>query len=207
LFFCYIPDMKIYAVRHGLTACNKRDILNGHIDEPLLPEGIEQAQQVIALIPKNITHVYASTLLRAMQTAEIINRELKLPISFHDELKEVHVGTVTGKSWEDVAFGDVLKEKHRTVQYDYRPGGESVDDVKNRLLSFLSRISRIHAEGEILIVTHGGIIRMLQLLESGLPSLPMNQTKNAFLYSFDSKNILDDEQLASGIDSMYNPSG
>lgn len=179
--------MKIYAVRHGLTECNKQDILNGRIDEPLLPEGIAQAKRVTASIPKNITHIYASTLLRARQTAEIINQELKLPISFHDELQEVHVGKVTGKAWKDLESGEVLREKHRTVQYDYRPEGEFVDDVKNRVLSFLSRIHTVHADGEVLIITHGGIIRILQLLESGLPSLPIDQIKNTFLYSFDFK--------------------
>ena len=182
--------MRIYAVRHGLTDYNKRDILNGHIDEPLIAEGIEQAEQVIDSIPKTVTHIYVSALLRAKQTAEIINKELKLPISHHDELKEVNLGSFTGKSWKEIKLGEKLRKEHRSLRYDYRPEGESVADVKKRVLSFLEKINETHSSGEVLIVTHGGIIRIFQLLESGLPSLPMNHVKNASLYTFDLKKIL-----------------
>ncbi|TSC65031.1 MAG: putative phosphoglycerate mutase [Parcubacteria group bacterium Gr01-1014_91] len=183
--------MIIYAVRHGLTECNKRDILNGRIDESLAPEGVEQAKQVASVIPESVTRLYSSPLLRARQTAEIINEKRALPTSFHDELMEVHMGKVTGKSWKDLEFGETLKEKHRTVQYDYRPEGESVDEVKSRVLSFLSKINEIHDDNEVLIVTHGGIIRVLKLLESGLPSLSTNQIQNASLYAFDFKGVFD----------------
>lgn len=179
--------MKIYAVRHGLTECNKRDILNGRIDEPLAAEGIEQAKMLALAIPNSVRHLYSSPMLRARQTAEIITSECSLPIYFHDGLQEVDLGRFTGKSWTEIEFGEEFKEKHRSVQYDYRPEGESVADVKRRVLSFLRRIQEIHGDGETLLVTHGGIIRILQLLESSLPKLPSTHVKNAFLYVFDIK--------------------
>lgn len=189
--------MIIYAIRHGLTELNNQNVLNGRIDEPLIPEGIEQAKQITPSIPESIKHIYASPMIRTRQTVKIINSGRKLPVSFHDELKEVNFGLFTGKSWKDLKSGEALKAKHRTVQYDYRPEGESVEDVKNRVLSFLKRTLEYHTGGEILIVTHGGIIRVLQLLESGLPSLPMNQIKNTFLYSFDLKKVLNNNDLRS----------
>lgn len=183
--------MKIYAVRHGLTECNKRDILNGRIDEPLAAEGVKQAKLVAPAIPKSVKHLYSSPMLRARQTAEIINAERRLPASFHDGLQEVDLGRFTGKTWAEIESGDEYKEKHRSVQYDYRPEGESVDDVKSRVVSFLVHIKEVHADGEILIVTHGGILRILQLLESGLPKLPVSTVKNASLYVFDLEKIFD----------------
>jgi|SRR3989344_2826677 len=182
--------MKIYVVRHGLTEFNKREILNGEIDEPLSAEGIEQAKQVAALLPRGITHVYVSSLLRTKQTAEIINAELNLPVSFHDELNEVHVGHLAGRSWADMESGEELKQKHRSVQYDYRPEGECAEDVKRRVSAFLRRIQKMHDQEKVLIVTHGGIVRILQLFESGLPRLPANQIKNASMYIFDLEKIL-----------------
>lgn len=183
--------MKIYAVRHGLTECNKRDILNGRIDEPLAAEGVEQAKLVALAIPESVKHLYSSPMLRARQTAEIITSECSLPVYFHDGLQEVDLGRFTGKSWTEIESGEEFKEKHRSVQYDYRPEGESVDDVKSRVMSFLVHIKEVHADGEILIVTHGGIIRVLQLLESGLSKLPVNPVKNASLYVFDLEKIFD----------------
>lgn len=189
--------MRIYVVRHGLTECNKRDILNGQIDEPLIAEGVAQAGEVALLIPGSVNHIYTSPLLRARQTAEIINAKRGLPISHHDELKEINLGLLTGKSWTEIESGEELRGKHRSVQYDYRPEGESVDDVKGRVVSFLRQIQEARADGEALIVTHGGIIRIFQLLESGLPSLPMNQIQNAFPYVFNLKKILGNANLHS----------
>ena len=179
--------MKIYAIRHGLTELNKRGILNGRLDESLAPEGIEQAELAAQSIPASITHIYTSSLTRAKQTAEIINKKVFLPVTFHDELREVHFGKLTGMSWETIESGEELKSKHRSVQYDYSPEGESADAVKNRVSLFLREISKNHTDGEILIVTHGGIIRVLQKIVNNKPD---DKIENAFLFTFDISKIL-----------------
>lgn len=160
--------MKIYAVRHGITELNKKKVVNGQIDEPLAPEGIEQARVAISLIPESITHIYTSSLLRARQTAEIISSKLNIVISIQNELTEIHMGSLAGKSWEEMDNELELKKKHRTVQFDYRPyGGESVKDVQKRLIGFFKKINTIHSDNEVLIITHGGMIRLINLLEQG----------------------------------------
>ena len=76
------------------------------------------------------------------------------------------MGTLAGYSWEEMESGLELKNKHRTVQFDYRSyGGESVKEVKKRLTKFLIKLKQKHKDKEVLIVTHGGIIRLLYLLE------------------------------------------
>src|ERR1700733_6832879 len=142
--------MKIYIIRHGLTPLNKAKKVNGEVDEPLAPEGIEQAKTIIPLIPESVTHIYSSSLLRAKQTAETINSELHLPLYFQDELSEVRMGSLAGKSWEEMDGGSELKKKHRTVQFDYRPyGGESVVDVKKRLLPFFKKFKTKLGKNEV----------------------------------------------------------
>lgn len=159
--------MKIYVIRHGITELNKKKIVNAEVDEPLAPEGIKQAKALIPIIPKSVIHIYSSPLIRARQTAEILSLG-KDPLSFHEELTEIRMGTLAGKSWENMENGLELKKKHRTVKFNYRPyGGDSVRDVKKRLIHFLRMINEKHKDYEILIVTHGGIIRVLHLLESG----------------------------------------
>ena len=108
--------MKIYVIRHGLTELNKQKKVNSEVDEPLAPEGIEQAKAIIPLLPKTIRHIYSSPMLRAKQTAEIIISKLKIPISSIDELTEIRMGSsLAGKSWEEMENGLDLKQKLRSV--------------------------------------------------------------------------------------------
>lgn len=181
--------MKIYIIRHGLTELNKQKKVNGQIDEPLAPEGVEQAKAAIPLLPKSIKHIYTSPLLRARQTGEIINSILNHPISFPDELTEIHMGSLAGKSWEEMESGLKLKIKHRTVQFDYRPyGGESVKEVKKRITEFLKKVRLKHKDNEVLIITHGGIIRLLYLLEQN--KVVDETEKHVSLLTFDLDKIL-----------------
>lgn len=159
--------MKIYVVRHGITQLNKKKIVNGEIDEPLASEGLDQAKALIPLIPASVIHIYSSPLIRARQTAEIFS-STKRSFSLHKELTEIRMGILAGKSWENMENGLELKKKHRTVRFDYRPfGGEAVVDVKKRLIVFLQAINEKHNDYEALIITHGGIIRVLKYLEKG----------------------------------------
>lgn len=186
---CYTRLVTIYVIRHGLTELNKKKKVNGQIDEPLAPEGIKQAKEAISLIPESITHIYTSPLKRARQTAEIINFKLNLPISAVDEFTEIHMGTLAGYSWEEMAGGMDLKKKHRTIQFDYRAyGGESVTEVRERVTKFLKKVRQQHGYNEVLIVTHGGIIRLLYLLEQ---NKVIDETeKHALLLTFDLDQIL-----------------
>lgn len=181
--------MKIYVIRHGLTELNKKKIVNGQIDEPLSPEGVEQAKIATNVIPASIQYIYASPLKRAKQTAGIINSKLKRPISSENALSEIDMGTLAGKSWEEMEDGLNLKEKHRSAQFDYRPyGGESVKDVKKRLTAFLKKINGKHADDEALIITHGGIIRFFHLFHNG--EIPYETEKHISPLQFDLDKIL-----------------
>lgn len=181
--------MKLYVIRHGLTELNKKRVLNGQIDEPLSPEGFEQARIAVTFIPEEVKYIYTSSMLRTRQTAEVINEKLKLPLSAQDELREIHMGSIAGHAWDTLESGQELKSKHRSVQFDYRSlGGESADEVKARLIAFLMEINEKHQDGEVLLVTHGGIIRILHLLERDKPLL--DDMENAVLQTFDLDKLL-----------------
>lgn len=181
--------MKVYIIRHGLTPLNKKRILNAQIDESLAPEGIEQAKVSASLVPKTVKYIYSSSLKRAKQTAQIINSKLSLPISAHDQLREIHMGSYAGMSWDDPGLGPKLKKKHRSIQFDYtKQGGESAEDFKDRVISFLKTINSKHKDGEVLIVTHGGILRLVHLLEHKKELL--DEIENASIHTADLKKIL-----------------
>lgn len=174
--------MKIYAIRHGETELNKKGIINGNLDDALAPEGIEQARAAKLLMPQTVKRIYSSSLARAKQTAIILNEELQLELTFHDELKEVNFGDLNG-----TPYLDEIKEHHKRLDYDWRPSGECVADVKKRIFKILPRIATENADGEALIVAHGGIIRMLHFLEFGEF---MDRVPNASFHSFNTDKIL-----------------
>lgn len=174
--------MKIYVIRHGQTELNKQGIINGHKDDTLAPEGIEQANMAAPSLPKTIKHFYVSSLERAKQTAKLLNDVLKVHMTFHDELKEVNFGILNG-----TPFFDEYKKRHKMLDYDWRPSGENFEDVKTRVLKILKEIKDNNGDGEALIVAHGGIIRLLHFLEFGEP---LNEIEKASLHSFDLDKIL-----------------
>ena len=119
---------------------------------------------------------------RAVETAEIINRERHIPISLSDDLKEIDFGVLSG-----TPYTDAVKKRHEAMDYDWRPSGENVDDVKTRVIRVLGQIASEFNDDNTLVVTHGGIIRMLHLLEDGEP---FGQVDNASIHIFDLDKML-----------------
>lgn len=178
--------MKIYIIRHGQTELNVQGLINGQIHDALTAEGVNQAKAASTNLPKTIKRIYASSLKRAEQTARILNSELKAILTLHDELKEVNFGVIEG-----TPFLDEHKLRHKLVDYDWRPSGESVEGVKKRTLKILKKIKAENDDGEALIVAHGGTIRMLHFLEHGVPIEA--EIGNAEFYSFDLDKIIEKE--------------
>lgn len=146
--------MKIFVIRHGQTELNKKGVINGHTDDILAPEGIEQAKNAAPFLPKTIKHVYSSSLERAKETAKILNETLNAPLTFHDELKEVNFGILNGTT-----FLDEYKKRHKMLDYDWRPSGESFEEVKTRVLKFLEKVKKENNDEEVLIVAHWQVPR------------------------------------------------
>lgn len=158
--------MNLIVIRHGKTASNLKEILQGQrINESLLPEGIRDAKSIIPqLTNKNISAIYSSPLLRAYETAKIIAEKLKLPIITKDELQERDFGTLSGKTWDFVteSIDKDLKQLDKTFSYDYQPyKGENIEQVRKRLQKLLNTLTKTHKKENIACVTHGGILRLL----------------------------------------------
>ncbi len=175
--------MKIHFVRHGQTEYNKNFLITGHTDEPLNEEGIKQAKDTIPLLSQ-YSEIYCSDLIRCKQTADILNKNLNLKISYDGRLRERNLGSLEGKKWDDFDLIDPsLREKDRNQEYDYNPfGGESVGQVTTRLLSAITDIKNNHnTRDTILVVTHGGIIRLLyKILKGEIVTNIKNSSINEF---------------------------
>ncbi|MCR5349295.1 MAG: histidine phosphatase family protein [Bacilli bacterium] len=149
--------MSIYVVRHGQTDWNKAGTVQGRYDTELNDAGKAQAKEAKEAVRDVVfTRCLCSPLTRARQTAEIILEGRDTPITFDDRLVEMAYGIYEGTNWRAGHY----QELRRMLANRY-PGGESYLDVAHRAFSFLDEIMPLAEEGDILIVSHGGIGRVI----------------------------------------------
>lgn len=140
-------------VRHGVTDWNKTGRIQGQTDIALNSEGIRQAEQLAErLRDEKWDIIYSSDLKRALQTAEIMNSDLGLRIVTDARLREVNFGQIEGTT---------LEERIARWGHDWRSqdlGKEKQEAIDARISAAFRDILAEHANGRILIVSHGALI-------------------------------------------------
>ena len=157
----------LYLVRHGETEHNRRNIIQGGgVDSELNAAGRAQAEALAQRLRSvSFDALYASTLQRARQTADILARPHE-PLSrthLHD-LSEMDWGVFEGEppSEERDALMKALKSKWRDGAYDRAvEGGESIRDVQERAQRAIRHILTREVGRTVLVVTHGRYLRVL----------------------------------------------
>lgn len=98
-----MADLTLYLLRHGESVANVRRVFAARkVDPPLTDMGIQQVtRQAESLKAIELSAMYASPLLRASQTAEILSQRCGLEVTFSDALREVDVGILDAKSQEN----------------------------------------------------------------------------------------------------------
>ena len=155
--------MELYLVRHGRTSYNNGRIYQGNLDIELDETGRRQAELTGArLAGHQIEAIYSSGLKRARETGVIINRHLEVELLERSGLREIDVGEWQGKSWAEVRkeYTRFYREWERHQTDLPYPGGESGADVQKRAMEVVEEILRQPLKN-VLIVTHGGVIRTL----------------------------------------------
>ncbi|NLE01703.1 MAG: histidine phosphatase family protein [Fibrobacter sp.] len=92
----------LYSVRHGETEWNRAGIQQGHLNSPLTANGIKQARSLAkGLSGRGIEVIISSDLGRASQTADIIAKDLNLPLNTDNRLRERNLGILQGMTIEE----------------------------------------------------------------------------------------------------------
>ena len=155
---------RLLLVRHGDTKLNSRKRFWGVTDVELSSAGIRQAERLRDyLASEKIDAVYSSNLKRALVTAEIIASKHKLDVVICPELREIDFGEFEGLAFNEIGqrypeFTKLWVKRSPKLKY---PGGDSLEEFTNRVITFLSRLDKHTAEDTILIVAHSGVIRTL----------------------------------------------
>ncbi|HPN54689.1 MAG TPA: class I tRNA ligase family protein [Candidatus Moranbacteria bacterium] len=160
---------KLFMVRHGHARNNVERILMSHPQKgecQLTEKGKEQAKEAAQrLQDQKIDIILASPLERTTQTAEIISKAIGVEIIFDERLREIEVGNFEGRSWDEyLKLYPHSLNPNRTDEN----GIEGIEDVQDRLNSFLDEINEKYQGKNILIVSHGGSLDVLRGMLSGM---------------------------------------
>lgn len=190
-----LPGMgRIYLLRHGQTVANRDRILQGpRIDAELSDLGLRQADSLgTALADQPLEALYCSPLSRARQTALAIAEQHRrnrsggregLAVQVAPEIYEMDYGSLAGRSYDDIAAEmEQVLDAWRLGFVDQKfPGGESPVLAQHRLRPFARRLRHEARGGDVAVVAHGRINRILiaTLTGAGLTRLEEFPQSNA----------------------------
>lgn len=148
--------MKLYVVRHGQTNYNIANKVCGKSDVELTDLGKQQAKKASEQLQDiALDLIFASPLKRAYATAKIINENHQLPIHQDQRIQEINFG-----KFEGVVNNEEFQYYKQNHALHY-PEGESLFQVVHRVYSFLEELEKNYPDKNILVVCHGGIVRVI----------------------------------------------
>ncbi len=181
---------RVYLMRHGEVANGGERRYNGHIDVDITEKGVEQMRRLAGLLAdKPVAAVYSSDLIRSVKGGRIISERLGLLPMPLRSLRERSVG-----AWEGLTAEEIRQrypgefQAWRADLLNYRPpGGECLQDVRDRILPEYRRIVASHPGREIALLLHGGVNRVILAEALGVPPLNLFRIDQ----SFGALNIID----------------
>jgi probable phosphoglycerate mutase len=161
---------RIIAIRHGETAWNVDTRIQGQLDIPLNKTGRWQAQRLaLALAGESIAAIYSSDLLRAWDTALSVATITGLQVQTNEGLRERGFGEFEGKTYAEIDEQwpeQALLWRKRDTQWA-PPGGESLVDMRSRILRTTDELAAKHLDQQIILVAHGGVMDLLYRAATG----------------------------------------
>ena len=140
--------MHLYFVRHGQSFVNLKDWTGGNLDEGLTDLGKSQAKALAAWAPDGLPHIdalYASTMRRAMETAQALAETCGCLIRYDDRLREIGNNRLDHRPWPN----DALPREYADYWASERPfssttptveDGESFMHFRTRVGSFVEEL-------------------------------------------------------------------
>jgi len=150
----------IRLIRHGETNWNKEGRIQGKTDIPLNETGRIQAEECAASLKHSEWDIIISSpLKRAKQTAEIINKNLHLPIMEMSAFAERNYGDAEGMHFQ---------ERDKLFPNREYPNQESRASLTARVMDGIQTIHETYPHKKVLLISHGGAINaILAVLSDG----------------------------------------
>lgn len=150
----------LYLIRHGQTQWNLEGKYTGQSDIPLNETGRAQAKAAAletGFLPPDA--IFSSDLIRAVETAELVAAGWGYTgkIEIDPRLREINQGVWEGMHFDDIKakFAQEFAAREANPLDVAAPGGETVGEVKERVVAALDEICGRYPEGSVGIVAHG----------------------------------------------------
>lgn len=182
MIILYTMCMHILIARHGETDWNVAFKIQGKTDTDLNEHGLAQAEALCTNLKNsgyNIRYIFSSWQKRARVTAETVGKGFGVPVRILSGLEEMNLGIFEAHSWAEVMaeFPDeyaafAVDRRHHVIS-----GGESYQLVLERFFRALDEAlseagvadkAAGDSDGDILLVTHGGVMMPLLALRDNL---------------------------------------
>jgi broad specificity phosphatase PhoE len=190
--------MHLLLIRHGETDWNTEFRIQGHTDTPLNARGLAQAERLSERLaaeePADV--LYTSPLARACVTAEKIGQKLGLSPITDERLAEQNFGELEGLTFRDIEQGypDFFRQWRETKRQLALPGGETIGEFQCRVQAFLNQVSEAHPDKSVVVVTHGGTLRVILVTLLGL------EIDRRWPFAFDNTSLSKVEWSGSRVD-------
>lgn len=155
-------------IRHGEPEGGSK--FRGSLDDPLSELGREQMARAVS--SDDGWHVVAtSPLKRCREFAENLAIERNLPIALESEMREVSFGDWEGQTSAEItaAYGEHLEKFWINPVAHTPPGGEALESLHERVIQSWTQLIEKHEGEKILLVCHGGVIRVILADILGIP--------------------------------------
>jgi probable phosphoglycerate mutase len=143
-----------------------------HQDQPISQKGQEDAQKLSSFfLDKQISKIYVSSYQRTRQTIAPVASQLQLTPVIDERLNEIDNGCFDGLSEEEIRqrFPDIWNAFIERKS-DFRfPEGETGTEAQKRIIDLLEQINRPPESGNIILVSHDGLIRLLMCYIMQIP--------------------------------------
>ena len=194
--------MKLIFVRHGKDDDRYR---GGWSELDLIPEGMEQTKQLAKHLKENngyykAAHIISSDLPRTMTTASFLSAELGIEIQKEARIRETNNGDLAGML-NAAALARYPGLFFSTLKMDEAyPNGESPIDFYTRIKLWFSEFCSgcRHRNGNVLVVTHGGVINVVYHLVKGIE---WSNKGSAFKAAYCSIHILDLDRMVFEVEN------
>lgn len=187
-----IEPTRVFVLRHGQTAWNAEQRIQGHRDVPLNATGRSQAARMAqALAGEALAAIYSSDLERAHETARALAATTAAPLWADARLRERAFGRFEGQTYAEIErqWPDETA-RWRRREPDFRPGdGEALAPFYARCVGAVLELAAAHPGAAIAVVAHGGVLDCLYRAAVGVElTAPRswqlgNATINRLLYT------------------------
>ncbi|MBS4089584.1 alpha-ribazole phosphatase family protein [Pseudomonas rustica] len=160
--------LRLDLLRHGETELGGG--LRGSLDDALTEKGWTQMRAAV-IEGGPWDRLVSSPLQRCARFAAELGEQLNLPVHLDKDLQELHFG-----AWEGQSAAALMETDADALglfwadPYSFTPPqGEPVSDFSTRVLAAVARLHTAHAGERILLISHGGVMRLLLAQARGLP--------------------------------------